>query len=106
MFSVVAYPQDLADWLGKQVATDEASTLSGECRCEDGQPTRPDCGDRILADCDAKQDLIEWALGIEHLRDVEDPDAPVHPLGLQVLQMLAKPYQDRDGFREEWRPEP
>lgn len=83
----------LADWLVGCIAIDEASALALDCLCID-EEHRPDCPDRILADCEAKRQIIDlWKLC---------PPADDHAL-LPVLRLLAAPYADRPGFREEWR---
>jgi hypothetical protein len=53
---------------------------------------------RVLREVDAKRQMIG---AIEHLLvQVDDPFADAKG----VLRLLALPYADRPGFREEWRP--
>jgi hypothetical protein len=53
---------------------------------------------RVLAECDAKERLVEELARME--RDEIGWDGIEH----EVMRYLALPYADRDGFREEWRP--
>lgn len=54
------------------------------------------------ADVEAKRSLVEWAQGIEYLREVEDPRAPVAPLGEEAVRIIAEGYAGREGWRPEW----
>lgn len=56
---------------------------------------------RVLAEVDAKRQIVD--LCKPPLIDVTGPgEGP--PWGLDVLKLLALPYADRPGYREEWRP--
>ena len=83
----------LTTWLLAQLDADEADIL------EDGR----DITARMKADVESKRDLVEWAQGIEYLRSVGDPKAPVEPLGEDVVRIIAERYAGRPGWREEWR---
>lgn len=48
-------------------------------------------------DTKMRRDLIEWALGIETLRELGDPAAPVQPHGEQVLRIMAGAYGGHAG---------
>jgi hypothetical protein len=97
---------DLAVWLLDRIDADEAAARAQlEIRAE-RYPSEPDEPDsayqvdrgwwllvepaRVLAECDAKRRII--ALG-EKDSDWSD-----------VLALLALPYADAPGWREEWRP--
>jgi hypothetical protein len=84
----------LTAWLLAQLSADEADIL------EDGR----DLTARLHADVELKRDLVEWAQGIEYLRSVGDPKAPVEPLGEAVVRIIAERYAGRPGWDEEWRP--
>ena len=62
---------------------------------------------RVLAECDAKRRIVELHTG-EHECSVYDHDGEIdhcqYVLGdCSTLRLLALPYADRDGYREEWR---
>lgn len=64
--------------------------------------------ERVLAECDAKRRIVELHTG-EHECSVYDHDGEIdhcqYVLGdCSTLRLLALPYADRDGYREEWRP--
>lgn len=118
---------DLAAWLLEQIAEDErhASVMAAE------YPTPWDMADRgriarVVADgphfhevirveqdqvskdvgwlgeCAAKRQVVELH-GDQH--DCADPSSGVYPyVGCRTLRLLALPYADRPGYREEWRP--
>lgn len=51
--------------------------------------------DRVLAECEAKRRIVEHC----------EPDPLTKSPGDEyVLRLLALPYADRPGYREEWRP--
>ena len=54
---------------------------------------------RVLAECDAKRRLIKAVEGDPFDAMGAEPDYE-----RTVLQHLALPYADRDGYREEWKP--
>lgn len=101
---------DLASWLLDQIAEDER--VAGDLAA-DGYPKHgrrvlsvqgtleipwPDRWNpvRVLAECDAKRRIIA---SFEGLRYDE-----AHVLADRVLRLLALPYSDRPGYREEWKP--
>ncbi len=97
--------QEIAEFLLARIAEDETSVVDGDCRCEDGQPQRPDCPDRILAECDAKRRIVR---DYEIARDAEYGDiaaaiADERTYG-RFLRLFALPYADHPDYREEWRP--
>jgi hypothetical protein len=58
----------------------------------------PEITHQVILECDAKRRIVErWQLGEG---DPEDH----HPVPDEVLQLLALPYADHPGYREEWRP--
>lgn len=101
---------DLARWLQAQVAEEEAvlrgpvpTTRVGHrpsCIYEGGHEGTLfcDCGavERRLDECEAKRRIIALR---EHILD-----APAGWMYDAVLRLLALPYADRPGYREEWRP--
>lgn len=58
--------------------------------------------ERVLAECAAKRDLIEWAAGITSLRMMGDPDAP-RPVEMDVLKVMACVWADHPDFDVRWR---
>lgn len=118
---------DLAAWLLEQIAEDERTVQAVLKRTRNwkqidlpwwrvrhGTPEyravlQPEemllavCGpDRLLAECAAKRQIIELH-GEQH--DCTDPSAGVWPyVGCDTLRLLALPYADCDGYREEWKP--
>jgi hypothetical protein len=56
---------ELADTIRQRLDADEASVLSGDCRCGTGRK-RPDCPDRILADVARDRDLLARLLAEKH----------------------------------------
>ncbi|WP_426243795.1 DUF6221 family protein [Nocardioides sp. LHG3406-4] len=57
----------------------------------------------VLAACEADRNMIQWAMGIEELRDMGDEAAPLTPLGDTALRSMASVYADHPNFRDEWR---
>jgi hypothetical protein len=58
---------------------------------------------RVLREVDAKQRLLyEFEQRGNHLRRTELP--PTGGVWDDLLRMLALPYADRPGYRDEWRP--
>lgn len=55
---------------------------------------------RVLADVDAKRCIL--ALGGDF--DVYSEPYTAQPVWERAVRLLALPYADRPGFREEWRP--
>lgn len=57
--------------------------------------------ERVLAECDAKQRIIEAASA--YSPELEHGDNGEWAFD-QTLRLLALPYADRPGYRDEWRP--
>lgn len=123
---------DLAAWLPEQIAEDERTVQAVLKRTRNwkqidlpwwrvrhGTPEyravlQPEemllavCGpDRLLAECDAKRRIIdEHAAALANRKDHPDDLAGAGWLlgTVRALKLLALPYADREGYREEWRP--
>ncbi|MFK4801673.1 DUF6221 family protein [Streptomyces sp. MPA0124] len=54
---------------------------------------------RVLREIDAKRQ--QFAACVDYLHD---SDEGVDPLAATILRLLALPYADRPGYRDEWRP--
>lgn len=80
----------LVEFLLARLGEDEATVPDVECRCEDGEPQRPDCGDRILAEVEAKRRIVyhEFSNWGEST----------------TLRLLTLPYSDHPDYDEGWRP--
>lgn len=96
----------LADFLLARIAEDE-SYARNEAILRDGDPYYDDeAGDyerrfvpaRVLAECDAKRRIVEWAKENDH--GFERP----RPVGDVVLELLALPYADHSDYQQEWKP--
>ncbi|WGX98739.1 DUF6221 family protein [Nocardioides sp. L-11A] len=61
--------------------------------------------DRWKAECEAKRGLIEWAQGVEDLRALGDPAAPLQPHGEQVIRILAETWAGHQDYDPGWRPD-
>lgn len=64
---------------------------------------------RVLAECDAKERIVEsFTSAAEWSKhpDCPQPDAYARVAGgvLDILRMLALPYSARPGYQEEWKP--
>ncbi|MFC5217298.1 DUF6221 family protein [Streptomyces coerulescens] len=68
---------------------------------------------RVLREIEAKRLQIAWCTATIGHRDParyrdalekDDPDALAVMLAVKTLRLLAGPYADRPGYREEWRP--
>ncbi len=108
----------IAEFLLARIAQDEAAVLNADCRCEDGQPQRPDCPDRILAECEAKRRIVSLheAAGTYPVGDGDGPrqaycatcgsgepyEYPT-PWPCDTLRLLALPNVDHPDYLEEWR---
>lgn len=60
---------------------------------------------RVLAEVDAKRRIIDLHKGVNDYCaecDLVRSNYPYHPC--TTLRLLALPYADRPGYREEWRP--
>lgn len=97
---------ELATWLLARIAEDEQAaerlhTVSCSIHPQGLEETWCDCDypARVLAECQAKRALIKAVEGDPF--DALGAEAAYEQL---VLQQLALPYADRDGYREEWKP--
>lgn len=114
---------DLAEWLTEQVRedmrlvterTEDGLTLDDswhtrQCGYYQGEHMVPcDCAvpERVLHDCATKQQVVAI-----HIRQDNGPDqadscwtCEGEDWPCPTLRLLALPYADRPGFREEWRP--
>jgi hypothetical protein len=90
--------QSLTDFLLARIAEDEEwIAADGDCRCEGHDrlgPARPECADRIAAECEAKRQIMELA---ESVTDM-------HYEWEKVEAVLALPYADHPDYRSEWKP--
>ncbi|MCR1785318.1 hypothetical protein KVF89_22450 [Nocardioides carbamazepini] len=68
----------------------------------DDIPEWPTIAGRVLAECETKRGLIEWAQGIEDLCALGDPAAPPQPHGEQVIRILAETWADHDDYNPTW----
>lgn len=110
--------QDLVSWLLEQIAEDErqarlaAERSEGELWVVTGMDNAVGVDyhpERVLAECEGKRRIIEAHSaelmdvvdGVEHWTDCADcrQGPPCH-----TLRLLALPFADRPGYREEWRP--
>jgi len=121
----------LTDFLLARIAEDEAWANRTDCGCGDhaAWPQRPDCPDRVLAECEAKRRIVGFVSGWQH-QTVEDcwyscaatygtevenaccndaAEGTGCDCGLEhrvalILKPLALPYADHDDYDESWRP--
>ena len=97
--------QSLASWLLERITEDEA-TLPAD---DSGKRSTSQAWwsndfevvfieeDRFRAECEAKRQLIEQA------QSMIEQDWALESYQ-RVLRLLAVPYADREGYRDEWRP--
>jgi hypothetical protein len=115
---------DLEQWLGEQLDEDEEDARRGYLKADplpdyDGWDKSgtaslpPVVAARVLREIDAKRQIMEchepWTAsngdiicgrcGREHI-----DGRPGGHFPCQTLRLLALPYADRPGYREEWRP--
>lgn len=103
---------DLVGWLTAQIDEDEEHWDAHSDRCLDPQAAKAwcTCGGykRWLAECDAKRRIVE----LHHPKEwyAWDPacqlDVPDSGPPCGTLRLLALPYADRPGYREQWRLRP
>ena len=55
-----------------------------------------------MADGGMLRDLVEWALVIEELRRQGDVGAPLRPVGLEVLRIVAGRWDEHPDFEAAW----
>lgn len=107
----------LVAWLRAQLDEDEASEWPHRPKCQMLQPVPDgfpfgtlscncDADDRWLREVEAKRRILD-----EVLPQIEANDETVNgeyscfeDNATPLLQLLALPYADRAGYREEWRP--
>jgi hypothetical protein len=58
---------------------------------------------RVLAEVDAKRRIVTMIVDRKTWRSVPPPTFIDLDIESQVLELLALPYADRPGYREEWR---
>lgn len=67
---------------------------------------------RVLRETAAKREQVAWCTGVIGDRDLsrygepgllkDDPEPLAVTLAVEILKLLAAPYSDRPGYREEW----
>lgn len=116
---------DLAVWLAKQITEDEErwSAHHADCYLYSVWDVFCDCDGqkRWLAECDSKRRLVEAhkPAGKTSLGDDDNPESWRQYCGTcgsgepyeypvwwpcDTLKLLALPYSDRPGYRQEWAP--
>lgn len=94
---------DLVTWLRAQLDEDER-VINAACLhiddCSDSGFTDRFTDDRLLAEVDAERRILD------RLRDERGfyRDDIASGTAEPVIRLLAVPYADRTGYREEWRP--
>lgn len=91
--------QDLAAWLRKQIAMDEATARAMTHAIENLQSRWSPA--RLLADCEAKRRILDAAAA--YSPELEHGDNGEWALDM-ALRALALPYAHLAGYREEWKP--
>ncbi len=108
---------DLATWLLGCIIEDEAVVKSESRWLDPGSELLTQFGDfgdserfmveigasRVLAECEAKRRIVEAHDLNEERLDIECGEVE-HNWPCLTLKLLALPYADRPGYREEWRP--
>lgn len=112
---------DLVRWLGEQLDEDERTARAAanlQADPENGWGARegaitPHIG--VVHEEEAQRHIVAWNPA-RVLREIDakrriltayenhDQDAPELDVPYSVIQLLALPYQDRPGYREQWRP--
>lgn len=109
---------DLVTWLRAQLDDDEQMLRALDSTALNGIDSTAGWGarayiERGLAEVDAKRrildDVVDEASGLDAQVDGEfrvgRRDTKAEPyLGDVLVRLLAAPYADRPGYREEWRP--
>ena len=96
---------DLSAWLLEQIAKDERAIQHAE---DIGESFTPFGGDDLRAECEAKRKII--TAYIEHaefaaLRPGSALQSPDETAAWEsCVRLLAEPFAERPGYREEWRP--
>ena len=111
----------LTDFLLARIAEDEARATSDgaaysmhwpECLYPGDMPGFCDCDlrARVLADCEAKRQIVDLHACQPGAGEAWDPVCSVDGYGLvapdkcDTLRALAAVYADHSGYRDEWRP--
>ena len=93
---------NIAVWLRVQLDEDERRAPLAAEIMKSRATTRP-FGNRLLADIEAKRMLLlQFELRGNSVRATVQPSTG--GVWDDLLRILALPYADRDGYREEWRP--
>lgn len=98
----------LTEFLLSRIAEDEDAAERGRSHNGRGVFANDNYGcllvqpGRVLAECAAKRDIIEWAAGITSLRMMGDPDAP-RPVEMDVLKVMACVWADHEEFDPRWQ---
>lgn len=114
--------EDLVRWLGEQLDVDVReiadaypATAWHSRNCEsvpdvlypDRETGACDCGvpDRLLREIDAKRRLLAAyaQVAANDVNELEYAHGWANALG-EAVRLLAPPYADRPGYREEWKP--
>jgi hypothetical protein len=93
---------DLIEFLMARIAEDEEwARLSAGPLYSDAEPGTPGYSGRVLAECEAKRNLLNW-----HRQ--YDTDEAGEPHGREdqcpTWRLLASPYADHPDYRSEWKP--
>jgi hypothetical protein len=99
---------DLAAWLLDRIAEDEEWARDpASPDYADGKPRTPGFLGRVLAECDARRQIVYFALECR-ADEARWPRSGImaarHGAALVCLCLLALPYADQPGYREEWHP--
>lgn len=104
--------EGLAEWLLEQIGEDERD-LREDPAWSRWMIKPSDLAARIrlaLAECESKRRIVERSLfvvghgpAVDDVRALDMTTGAMGALG-DVLKLLAEPYADRPGYREEWRP--
>jgi len=105
---------DLSDFLLARIAEDEAAARAALATPLDSFPPAGSWDPvRVLAECDARRQLIDLAYeatGLDQTVDLERrvnarSDSGVRYLGDRILGALALPYAGHPDYQQEWRPQ-
>jgi hypothetical protein len=107
---VTTEPGSLSDWLLEQIREDERrASVEQRYFCASGAPSAWWPPARVLSECATKRLVVRACAPC--MIEVTVPGRPREflrgegpPWGEEVLKIMALPYADRPGYREEWRP--